>query len=407
MEGRMMKIGVALLLILLLAFPLPIIRTTASSENIVILVSDNSADLAVAISLAISINATVVVSPWGLFNETVVAKIVGEFPDKVIIIGGPVAVPESYVETLEGLGIPVERIGGADRFETNQLVIEWMLSNNIEIKLDKVVLIHGLDFVALEEILGSVINGECMVLLVNDEYENMVNITRLIEEMAPPEVEVINTTLINVTCIQAFLQANITAPAEVIVSHNLSSMKERAIKAIERVKKELERVIELANDLIEVDEEISQDIQTVMALLDEAIENINNDEYEKAYENLLEAMHLLQEIVHKVSLMISTGQIDLNSLLEQKLELYLEMLDEFQSKGADVSEAITIANEVQRLIENKEYDKARELIDQLRETISENMQEIKEVKGFKPPKIPVIYPVIPIPGGMPWKPPKG
>ncbi|GEM_PF-3264270 len=403
----MMKIGVALLLILLLAFPLPIIRTTASSENIVILVSDNSADLAVAISLAISINATVVISPWGLFNETVVAKIVGELPDKVIIIGGPVAVPESYVETLEGLSIPVERIGGADRFETNQLVIEWILSNNIEIKLDKVVLIHGLDFVALEEILGSVISGECMVLLVNDEYENMVNITRLIEEMAPPEVEVINTTLVNVTCIQAFLQANITVPAEVIVSHNLSSMKERAIKAIERVKKELERVIELANDLIEVDEEISQDIQTVIALLDEAIENINNDEYEKAYENLLEAMYLLQEIVHKVSLMISTGQIDLSSLLEQKLELYLEMLDEFQSKGADVSEAITIANEVQQLIENKEYDKARELIDQLRETISENMQEIKEVKGFKPPKIPVIYPVIPIPGGMPWKPPKG
>ena len=144
-----------------------------------------------------------------------------------------------------------------------------------------------------------------------------------------------------------------------------------------------------------------------MALLDEAIENINNDEYEKAYENLLEAMHLLQEIVHKVSLIISTGQIDLSSLLEQKLELYLEMLDDFQSKGADVSEAITIANEVQQLIENKEYDKARGLIDQLRETISKNMQEIKEVKGFKPPKIPVIYPVIPIPGGMPWKPPKG
>ena len=403
---RRLSNGLALLLILILASSMPISRLTAKPmENIVILVSDNSADLAISITLAISINAPVVVSPWGLFNETVVAKVVGELPDKIIIIGGPMAVPESYVEAFQGLGIPVERIGGADRFETNQLVIEWMLSNNIEIKPNKVALVHGLDFVALEEMLDSVVSGECLVLLVKDE--NIINVTRLIEKMAPPEVEVINTTLINVTCVKTFLQGNISIPTE-IVSCNISSMKERAIKAIERVKEELLRVIELANDLIEVDEEISKGIETIIALLDEAIEYINNDEYELAYKKLLEAMHLLQEIVHKVSLMISTGQIDLSSLLEKKLELYLEMLNEIQARGANVTEAITIANEIQQLIENKEYDKARELINQLQQTVWESMQEVKRARRFKPPIMPGPYPNITMPGmPWPWKPPGG
>ncbi len=398
--------GTVYLLIFILVLSTPISVLLADPlGNIVILVSDNSADLAIAISLAKSIDATVVVSPWGLFNETVVANVVGELPDKVLIIGGSVAVPESYVEALQGLGIPVERIGGADRFETNQLVLNWMLSNNIEIKTSKVSLVHGLDFVALEEMIESIISGERLVLLVKDE--NIANITKLIERMAPPEVEVINSTFINASFIQAFLQCNITAPPEVVVYRNLSSIKERAIKALERAKRELTRTMELADDLIDVDEEISQDIETVKTLLDEAIECINNDEYEQAYEKVLTAIHLLQEIVHKVSLMVSTGQVELSTLLEQKLELYLEMLNEFQEEGANVTEAIAIVKEIQQLIQNKEYDQARELINQLRQTVWENMQEIKRMRGLRPIKVPKVTPGIPLPGGMPWKPPKG
>jgi len=398
-----------ILLALVLALYAPISGIEGvSDETTVILVSDNSADLAISMTLAISIDATIVVSPWGIFDETIAAKVVGQLPDRVIIIGGSIAVPESYVEIFKSLGINVERIGGADRFETNQLVIEWMLQNNIEIRCEKVALIHGLDFVALEEMFSSIMNGECLVLLVKEE--NMINITRLIEKIALPEVEVIASNLINATTIQTFLQVNITGPVEILVTLNLTPVKERerAIKAIERVKEELQIAIELANDLIEVDEEVSQSIEMVQSLLEEAIQLTNSEEYGKAYVELLEAMHLLQKIVHKVSLMISTGQTDLGFLLEQELELYVKMLNEIETSGANVSVTMNIANEVKQLIQNKEYGRAREMINQLRQSVRESMQEAKKAEKPKPPIMPGPIQNITTPGiPSPWKPPGG
>ncbi len=92
--------------------------------SIVILVSNNEADSVVAESLANLLNVSVVVTPWGIYNPNITAEIVERMPDKVIIIGGPVAVPVEYEQDLNNLGISYERWYGANRYSTNIKVIE-------------------------------------------------------------------------------------------------------------------------------------------------------------------------------------------------------------------------------------------------------------------------------------------
>ncbi len=125
----------------------------AEGVNIVILVSDNEADSAVAMSIASLLNVSVVVTPWGIYNPNVTAEIIKQMPDKVIIIGGPVAVPVEYEQDLDNLGIPYERWYGEDRYSTNIRVLENAedefpgIFNNVE-----VLIINGRDQGAIETI---------------------------------------------------------------------------------------------------------------------------------------------------------------------------------------------------------------------------------------------------------------
>ncbi|ENN96699.1 cell wall binding repeat 2-containing protein, partial [Methanocaldococcus villosus KIN24-T80] len=77
---------------------LSLLIPTVAATN-VILVSDNQADYLTALNIASLFNDTkVVVTPWGIYNESVVNEILKMKPEQVIIIGGPIAVPDEYVE---------------------------------------------------------------------------------------------------------------------------------------------------------------------------------------------------------------------------------------------------------------------------------------------------------------------
>ncbi|NJE79723.1 cell wall-binding repeat 2 family protein, partial [Thermococcus sp. GR5] len=67
--------------------------------------------------------AVVVMTTWGVYDPNVTAEIMSYAPDEVIIIGGPEAVVEEYVNDLQELGITVERWGGQNRYETNLMVM--------------------------------------------------------------------------------------------------------------------------------------------------------------------------------------------------------------------------------------------------------------------------------------------
>ena len=114
---RIIKFLPALLALLVLSG-----LASAQETSVIILVSDNSADLAVANTLAEKINATVIVTPWGTLSDEALQKIAASGAAEVYVIGGGVAVPG--VE--EKVNITVNRFAGRDRYHTSALIArEW------------------------------------------------------------------------------------------------------------------------------------------------------------------------------------------------------------------------------------------------------------------------------------------
>ena len=158
------------MLLLLMAIPLvSAVAIPSISATDVVLVSDNCADQCTALEVADALNATVITTEWGIYNESLIDEILALNPDKVIIIGGPLAVVENYTTALENVGITVERIGGSNRYETNANVtlrfqnqFRYAFGNNTT-----VCVCHGFDDIALNETMGLIKNGTCLVLLTN------------------------------------------------------------------------------------------------------------------------------------------------------------------------------------------------------------------------------------------------
>ncbi|RLF91219.1 cell wall-binding repeat-containing protein [Thermococci archaeon] len=138
------------LLLLTIALPGYI---NAQVKDFVILVSDNEADLTLAQKIAVVLDAKVIVSPWGIYNESVVPKILDADPSFVLIIGGPMAVPEEYEKDLEDLGIPHTRLYGSTRVETAQVVINWIKKDYPDLFKDiKFAVVYGWDFGAIMKV---------------------------------------------------------------------------------------------------------------------------------------------------------------------------------------------------------------------------------------------------------------
>ncbi|ASI99595.1 cell wall-binding repeat-containing protein [Thermococcus celer] len=149
--------------------------------KLVILVSDNEADSAVAQNVADLLGAQLIVSPWGTYDPAASAEILSIDPDRVIIIGGPVAVPEEYTEDLEEFGIPYERWYGETRYETNLAVIEGLRDEFPAVfgEIKTVVLSNGRDVLAMEKYLEAMkldpqgFEGKPILVLTDEGKENL------------------------------------------------------------------------------------------------------------------------------------------------------------------------------------------------------------------------------------------
>jgi len=95
-----------------------------SAEGITVLSSDQDYDIAKLVTE--SMEASLVVTQWGELTSEDVQKIDDANPEKLIIIGGPYAVPQRA----ESLGISSERVGGGDRIETARLALERFFQVN-------------------------------------------------------------------------------------------------------------------------------------------------------------------------------------------------------------------------------------------------------------------------------------
>lgn len=175
-----------LILFLLL---LVVVPTVSATE--VFLVSDNPADYGGVVSIAKLLNITVVKTPWGEYSEDVLNKILSLNPERVIIVGGPRAVVDEYVEKLNSAGITVERIGGKDRYETNaKLILKF--KNAIRNRVT-ICICHGYD-VPLNETINTTSTKPSLLILTNG-----VNLTLDPEKLniSIEEVNVIESPLYN------------------------------------------------------------------------------------------------------------------------------------------------------------------------------------------------------------------
>ncbi|WP_324736187.1 hypothetical protein VFC49_03480 [Thermococcus sp. SY098] len=153
----------------------------AADVNIVILVSDNEADSTLADSVANIINAYAVIKvPWGIYNPNYSAEVLKYAPDKVIIIGGPTAVPIDYEKDLEEMDIPFERWYGRNRYETNLVVVQKLKEEFPEefSQIETVYIVHGRDVLSMLmqrwlDALPNVAEYKSIWVFTGEGYENL------------------------------------------------------------------------------------------------------------------------------------------------------------------------------------------------------------------------------------------
>ncbi|MFQ6136776.1 MAG: cell wall-binding repeat-containing protein [Candidatus Hydrothermarchaeales archaeon] len=103
---------------------------SAQEASVIILVSDNVADLAVANTLAEKIDVKVVVTPWGTLSDKAVQEITASGAAEVYVVGGTVAVPDVEVK----VKIKVKRFAGEDRYHTSALIAgEWKNCSEVSV----------------------------------------------------------------------------------------------------------------------------------------------------------------------------------------------------------------------------------------------------------------------------------
>ncbi len=119
----------------------------AMTVDRLLLVSDNPADEAVASSIASDINAALVLTPHGTYDEATLNQIINASPRKVIIIGGKAAVPDGYLDELAKAGIEVKVVGGKTRQQTS--ILAWKEFKS-EIK-KKTLVVDGKEAIAVSD----------------------------------------------------------------------------------------------------------------------------------------------------------------------------------------------------------------------------------------------------------------
>jgi putative cell wall-binding protein len=144
------------------------LSASAVSATDVVLVSDNCADQTCALEVANVLNATIVTTTWGIYNESVIDEIKSLNPDKVIVIGGNLAVVDDYIIALENEGLTVERIGGQTRYDTNaNITLRFQNEFAHAYGNATICVAHGMDDISLNETMARVRDGHCLVVLSN------------------------------------------------------------------------------------------------------------------------------------------------------------------------------------------------------------------------------------------------
>lgn len=195
-----------------------------ASTTIVILTSDNEADLAVANVLAETIGAKVIVTPWGTLSDDAIAEIEASGATEVYVIGGEVAVPD--VE--EKIKITVKRFAGKDRYETSALVAkEWKKRN---IKCAEITVAEGHDFAGIKDAMERAKVKKCPVMFIKTD-EVPEEVEEVLDELNVNKTVVIEAPNMNKTKIHLKLKVRVKEVEDI-----KADWQERAQEAIDKAK---------------------------------------------------------------------------------------------------------------------------------------------------------------------------
>jgi len=140
----------------------------AQESGTVILSSDNEADLTAAEAAAENVNASVVSSPWGEDTNSTLESIAAKNPKEIIIIGGPVAIPASFEQKLngryKGLNVSVIRVYGKDRYETAAAIVSQFWGNTSD-----AIIVQGDDIREMRQRLLEAKNSKIPVLFIKSD----------------------------------------------------------------------------------------------------------------------------------------------------------------------------------------------------------------------------------------------
>jgi len=361
---------------LLLASIIPLSEAQVSS--IVILVSDNEADSALAEELAEVLNATVVVTTWGVYDPNVTAEIMEKTPDKVIIIGGPDAVPKDYETELDELGISYVRWYGNTRYETNLDVLRKAIQEYPELFDNvKVVIAHGRDIGAIKQARN--IEGKKFILYVDNNITNTTEVIGVL--LKTRNVIILKSQLMNRTAEQIRERIRERVRDGNITEENVTITPEMAWEAIQLAINRTETAKEMLDNLPIPAAKIQ--IELAEEKIQIANESYSQGNYEKAYGQAIAAKAHAETVIRLAGkewqkFIHASPKFQLNREV-QRLEIKLRVLEK---AGIDVTQIKGKLEAAKAAIQAGDYDTARELIEDaknmLREAFMQGRGKIKE-----------------------------
>lgn len=357
--------------LLVLASSVPMIKADAAvNMNLVILVSDNEADYALAEKLAENLNVSVVVTPWGIYDSNITAEIASYAPDSVLIIGGPAAVPKLYEDDLQNLNITWFRIWGSDRYETNIKVLEYVMQNYPDVLKDvKIVIANGRDMGAIKKIGNS---KKVFPIYVN--ANNTDNQTKILGIMKVTGVIIIKTPFsANIT---ERIRERVREKVQNVTEENENITAEMAWEAIEIAQNKTA----LAESLIDnaTNPSAPKLLELAKKELNNAMEAYNESEYGKAYGQAIAAKAHAEVVIRFAS---EDFQERFHKNLQIRAEVEImkveRIIERFDELGMNVTAANATLEQAKNAYDEGKYEEAFELAKEAEKILKDIMHEEK------------------------------
>ncbi|WP_297417589.1 hypothetical protein [Thermococcus sp.] len=344
------------------------VSAAKSSSVTVILVSDSVADSALANYIANMTGAFVVTTPWGVYNPNVTAEVMAYAPDKVIIIGGPVAVPEQYVSDLQSLNITVERWWGENRYETDVAVI-----GNATVKLHlkfqgNAIIAPGNDSAAIKKAFMEAVKARGVIIYANNTTDPIRILGRF--GITPKNITVVQTAVMKGAMLKIIQKIKRDDSMVKVTEIGINITREMALNAINKTKERIayaEKLLKNAT-LSQHEKHMAEKMLNISEEeLQRAEKALNEGKYGEAY-GLAIAADAHADFVVRIA---SDGwmeklRVDPGMGLRMGLVRIEAQLMIMQKAGINVTQLKALTEKLDKAIKEGNYELARTLMKKIR-----------------------------------------